>query len=243
VPKAELLAEGARPSMPWSGPTRAGDTRQKKKFRKMLREGQLADKEIEIQVQGGAAASMPTFENPRHAGGTGSAMMKSRGDIWQGVRQIAANPSAMTVAESYVVLMAEESDKLLDNEEGSFRRRFVPSSRNGIVFLDEIDKITGTQAERVGADVSREGVQRDLPAADRGDDRRDQARRRQDRPHPVHRLGALSISRKPSDLAARAARPSADPGRAQGPDPRRSQAHSDRTGSLADQAVQGTVCH
>jgi ATP-dependent HslUV protease ATP-binding subunit HslU len=71
-----------------------------------------------------------------------------------------SKPKRLTVAESYVVLMAEESDKLLDNEK-VVQEAIRAVEQNGIVFLDEIDKITA-RSERAGADVSREGVQRDL---------------------------------------------------------------------------------
>jgi ATP-dependent HslUV protease ATP-binding subunit HslU len=71
-----------------------------------------------------------------------------------------AKPKRMTVAESYQVLMAEESDKLLDQEK-VVKEAITTVEQNGIVFIDEIDKISA-RSERVGADVSREGVQRDL---------------------------------------------------------------------------------
>src|SRR3546814_14484300 len=70
------------------------------------------------------------------------------------------NKRRMTVAQSYEVLIAEESDKLLD-EEAVVSAAITTVEQNGIVFLDEIDKITA-RSERGGADVSREGVQRDL---------------------------------------------------------------------------------
>jgi ATP-dependent HslUV protease ATP-binding subunit HslU len=71
-----------------------------------------------------------------------------------------ARPRRMTVSESYEVLLAEESDKLLDQEK-LVREAIQSVEQNGIVFLDEIDKIAA-RSERMGADVSREGVQRDL---------------------------------------------------------------------------------
>jgi ATP-dependent HslUV protease ATP-binding subunit HslU len=70
-------------------------------------------------------------------------------------------PRRMTVKESHTVLMAEESDKLLDQEKVT-REAITAVEQNGIVFLDEIDKICARSDQRIGADVSREGVQRDL---------------------------------------------------------------------------------
>src|SRR5262249_57762203 len=70
-------------------------------------------------------------------------------------------PGRMNVAESHKLLMAEESDKLLDNEKLT-AAAIEAAEQNGIVFIDEIDKICGRSEHRLGADVSREGVQRDL---------------------------------------------------------------------------------
>jgi ATP-dependent HslUV protease ATP-binding subunit HslU len=136
------------------------DTRQK--FRKMLREGSLDDREIEVTVQESAAASLPTFEIP---GLPGAQMgMLNLGDIFGKALGGRAKPQRMTVADSHRVLIAEESDKLLDQER-VIREAIQSAEQNGIVFLDEIDKICG-RTERggglSGADVSREGVQRDL---------------------------------------------------------------------------------
>ena len=131
------------------------DTRQK--FRVMLREGKLDDKEIEIEVadHGGG---LPTFEIP---GMPGASMgMVNLGDIFGKAMGERTRPRRMTVADSYGVLIAQESDKLLDDEE-IVTEAITVVEQNGIVFLDEIDKICGRQ-ERSGGDVSREGVQRDL---------------------------------------------------------------------------------
>jgi ATP-dependent HslUV protease ATP-binding subunit HslU len=132
------------------------DTRQK--FRKMLREGQLDDKEVEVTVQDNAGASLPTFEIP---GMPGAQMgMVNLGEMFGKAFGNRTKPKRMTVAESHQVLMAEESDKLLDQEK-VVKEAITSVEQNGIVFLDEIDKISA-RSERVGADVSREGVQRDL---------------------------------------------------------------------------------
>jgi ATP-dependent HslUV protease ATP-binding subunit HslU len=155
-PKAEVAAE-ERVLDALVGNGASADTRQK--FRKRLREGELDDREIEIQVQESAAASLPTFEIP---GLPGAQMgMVNLGDIFGKAFGTRAKPKRMSVAESHRVLMAEESDKLLDQER-IVREAMEAVEQNGIVFIDEIDKICG-RGERVGGpDVSREGVQRDL---------------------------------------------------------------------------------
>ncbi|HLI10168.1 MAG TPA: ATP-dependent protease ATPase subunit HslU [Alphaproteobacteria bacterium] len=153
--KAELAAE-ERVLDALVGQNASPDTRQK--FRKMLREGQLNDREIEIQVQGAGLAQLPTFEVP---GMPGAQMgMLNLNDILGKALGGVTRPRRMKVGESYNVLMAEESDKLLDQEK-LVREAIQAVEQNGIVFIDEIDKITA-RSERVGADVSREGVQRDL---------------------------------------------------------------------------------
>ena len=112
-------------------------------------------------MQESAASGLPTFEIP---GMPGAQMgMLNLGDIFGKASAARTKPRKMTVAQSHRVLMAEESDKLLD-QEAVVREAIEPVEQNGIVFLDEIDKICG-RSERGGgggADVSREGVQRDL---------------------------------------------------------------------------------
>jgi ATP-dependent HslUV protease ATP-binding subunit HslU len=154
--KAELLAE-ERVLDALVGQNAGADTRQK--FRKMLREGQLDEREIEVQVQEAAGASLPTFEIP---GMPGAQMgMINLGEIFGKAFGGRTKPRRMTVRESHAVLMAEESDKLLDQEK-VVKEAIAAVEQNGIVFLDEIDKICGRSEQRIGADVSREGVQRDL---------------------------------------------------------------------------------
>jgi ATP-dependent HslUV protease ATP-binding subunit HslU len=158
-PKAELAAE-ERVLDALVGSNAGADTRQK--FRRMLRDGALDEREIEVTVQESGAANLPTFEIP---GMPGAQMgMLNLGDIFGKAFGGRAKPKKMTVAESYRVLMAEESDNLLDQER-VVREAIASVEQNGIVFLDEIDKICG-RTERgggfTGADVSREGVQRDL---------------------------------------------------------------------------------
>ncbi len=133
--RAELAAE-ERVLDALVGNNAAADTRQK--FRKMLREGALDDREIEIAVQESAAASMPTFEIP---GMPGAQMgMLNLGDIFGKAFGTRSKPKRMSVAESHRVLVAEESDKLLD-QETVVREAIGAVEQNGIVFLDEIDKI------------------------------------------------------------------------------------------------------
>ncbi len=138
------------------GPAAHRETREK--FRRMLREGALADREVELELLDTSGASLPTFEIP---GMPGSQVgMINLGDILGKAFGPRTRKRRMTVAESYDVLIAEESDKLIDQER-VVREAIEATEQNGIVFLDEIDKITAREG-RMGADVSREGVQRDL---------------------------------------------------------------------------------
>jgi len=153
--KAELAAE-ERLLDTLVGKDSTPETRQK--FRKMLREGSLADREVEIQVQESVGASMPSFDVPGMPGAQMS--MVNLSEMLGGMMGGRTKARKMTVAQSYDVLVREESDKLLDQD--SITREAISAVENhGIVFLDEIDKITGRGGAQ-GADVSREGVQRDL---------------------------------------------------------------------------------
>jgi ATP-dependent HslUV protease ATP-binding subunit HslU len=153
--KAELRAE-ERVLDALVGSNASAETRQK--FRKMLREGQLNDKEIEIPVQENMASSLPTFDIP---GMPGAQMgMVNLGEMLGKAFGNRTKPKRLSVSESYEILMAEESDKLLDQEKVT-KDAITSVEQNGIVFIDEIDKISA-RSERIGADVSREGVQRDL---------------------------------------------------------------------------------
>jgi len=127
-------------------------------FRRRLRDGELADREIELELQDAGGLSLPTFDIP---GAPGAQMgMINLNDMLGKAFGGRTKRKRMSVEESYIVLMAEESDRLLD-EEQVIREAIKSVEANGIVFLDEIDKITA-RSERFGADVSREGVQRDL---------------------------------------------------------------------------------
>src|SRR5579883_3149752 len=139
------------------GANSSQETRQK--FRKLLREGKLDDKEIEIQVQE-TGGGLPTFEIPGMPGAQMGMINLGEmlGKAFGGGR---TKPRRMTVADSYKVLVDEESDKLLDQEK-VVKEAIGAVEQNGIVFIDEIDKICARSDQRIGADVSREGVQRDL---------------------------------------------------------------------------------
>ena len=157
VGKAELQAE-ERVLDALVGETASSETRQK--FRGMLHAGELADKEIEIQVSdAGPSMSMPTVDIP---GMPGAQMgMLNLGDILgKALGGGKTKSRKMTVSEAHGILMAEESDKLLDQEK-VVREAVEAVQQKGIVFIDEIDKICA-RSDRNGAEVSREGVQRDL---------------------------------------------------------------------------------
>ncbi len=155
VAKAEILAE-ERVIDALVGEGASRDTREK--FRKKLREGDLDEREIEINVSESAASGMPTFDIP---GMPGAQMgMLNLGDMMGKAFGQQSKPRKMSVTDSYEVLVAEEGDKLLD-EDKIIKEALYNAENNGIVFLDEIDKITA-RSDRAGADVSREGVQRDL---------------------------------------------------------------------------------
>jgi ATP-dependent HslUV protease ATP-binding subunit HslU len=126
-------------------------------FRRKLRAGELNDKEIEIEVQA-SGGGMPLFEIPGMPGAQMGAI--SIGDIFGKLGGSRTKTRRVTVEQSHDMLIAEESDKLLDNDQ-VVQESIKAVEQNGIVFLDEIDKIAGREGLR-GADVSREGVQRDL---------------------------------------------------------------------------------
>ena len=125
-------------------------------FRRRLRTAELDDKEIEIQVA--ESGSMPSFEIP---GMPGSQVgMINLSDMLGKAMGQRTKPRKVSVKDSFDILMAEESDKLIDDD-AMIQEAIKNVENDGIVFLDEVDKICA-RSERVGADVSREGVQRDL---------------------------------------------------------------------------------
>ncbi len=136
------------------GPGAGEQTRET--FRKRLRGGELDDKEIEIELR--QSPSMPSLDVPGMPGA--QVGMINLGDIFGKAFGGQTKTRRITVKESYEPLIAEESDNLLDDEQ-IVEEAIKLTENHGIVFLDELDKITG-RSERGGADVSREGVQRDL---------------------------------------------------------------------------------
>jgi ATP-dependent HslUV protease ATP-binding subunit HslU len=129
----------------------------KETFRKKLRSGEMDDKEIEIEVQA-SGGGMPMIDIPGLPGAQMGAI--SIGDIFGKLGGSRTKTRRVTVHDSYEILINEESDKLLDTEQLT-QEAIKAVENNGIVFLDEIDKICAREG-RMSADVSREGVQRDL---------------------------------------------------------------------------------
>jgi len=126
-------------------------------FRKKLRSGELDDTEIELDLND-TSSPLPMFDIP---GQSGSQMgMMNLSDLFGKAMGSRTVKRKMTVEESHEVLMSEEADKLLDDETVT-RAAIDAVEQNGIVFLDEIDKVCARSDAR-GGDVSREGVQRDL---------------------------------------------------------------------------------
>jgi len=137
------------------GTTSTPDTRQK--FRRMLHTGELDEKLIDVEVQDNSS-SLPTFDVP---GMPGAQMgMINLGDVFGKAFGNKTKSRNVSVKEAQRLLLTEEADKLLDQEK-IVARAIALVEQNGIVFLDEIDKICA-RSENRGGDVSREGVQRDL---------------------------------------------------------------------------------
>jgi ATP-dependent HslUV protease ATP-binding subunit HslU len=151
--RAELSAE-ERVLDALVGPSASAATRES--FRKKLRAGELANKEIEIEVAAGSSG-IPMFELPGMSGAIGAVNL---GDIFGKAMGQRTKTKKVLVKDAYGPLVTEESDKLFDQEQ-IVDEAIHEVENNGIVFLDEIDKICGRE-NRGGADVSREGVQRDL---------------------------------------------------------------------------------
>ena len=130
----------------------------KESFRKRLRNGDLDNNEIEIEVQDNSSG-LQSFEIPGMPGG--NVGMVNLGDILgKSMGNKKGKKKKMTVKESHDVLVAQESDKMIE-EDKIIKEAKIATEENGIVFLDEIDKVSA-RSDRVGGDVSREGVQRDL---------------------------------------------------------------------------------
>ncbi len=130
----------------------------KESFRKRLRNGDLDNNEIEIEVQD-KSSGLQSFEIPGMPGG--NVGMVNLGDILgKSMGNKKGKKKKMTVKESHDILVAQESDKMIE-EDKIIKEAKKATEENGIVFLDEIDKVSA-RSDRVGGDVSREGVQRDL---------------------------------------------------------------------------------
>ena len=130
----------------------------KESFRKRLRNGDLDENEIEIEVQD-KASGLQSFEIPGMPGG--NVGMVNLGDILgKSMGNKKGKKKKMPVKESHDILVAQESDKMIE-EDKIIKEAKKATEENGIVFLDEIDKVSA-RSDRVGGDVSREGVQRDL---------------------------------------------------------------------------------
>jgi ATP-dependent HslUV protease ATP-binding subunit HslU len=143
--------EGAAPQVP--------DSSTRQKFRKRLREGELDDKEIELELQ----VPMPAMELGGTPGMAGMPGMEELSQQLQGMFQGMGGrrkSRKLKIAEALRVLRDEEAAKLVNDEEVKLRA-LATVEQSGIVFLDEIDKIA-SRSEMSGADVSRQGVQRDL---------------------------------------------------------------------------------
>ena len=154
--KAELAAE-ERVLDALCGAGASDSTRQT--FRLKLRQNEFNDREIEIEMRDSSAGpKMPSFEIP---GMPGAQMgMMNLNDIFGKAMQTPMTKRRLTVGESYEALVREESEAMVD-EDAAAREAVEAVQQNGIVFLDEIDKIA-SQSKGSGAEVSREGVQRDL---------------------------------------------------------------------------------
>ncbi|WP_428032179.1 ATP-dependent protease ATPase subunit HslU [Ancylobacter sp.] len=153
--KAHLAAE-ERVLDALVGTTASSGTRES--FRKKLRDGLMDDKEIEVEISSGSGQGMPMFEIPGMPGAQMGAV--SLGDMLGKAFGGRSKPRRVTVKDAHPLLLSEEADKLID-QDAIVQEAIRSVEENGIVFLDEIDKIAGSE-RRGGADVSREGVQRDL---------------------------------------------------------------------------------
>ena len=139
------------------GATASADT--KSKFRRMLRDGALEQKEVEVQISEPSGSPIGQMDIP----GVPQGSVINLGEMMKGMMGRNAQPRRMGVAQAREALIREEADRLLDNE-ALTREAVAHAQDHGIVFLDEIDKVCARASEGGfrGGDVSREGVQRDL---------------------------------------------------------------------------------
>ena len=127
----------------------------KESFRKRLRSGDLDNNQIEVEVN--ETSSMPSFEIPGMPGAN-VGMVNITEMFGKNIKK--GKKKKMTVKESHEILISEESDKMIE-QDAIIKTAKISTENNGIVFLDEIDKVSA-RGDRIGGDVSREGVQRDL---------------------------------------------------------------------------------
>ncbi|WP_428392414.1 ATP-dependent protease ATPase subunit HslU [Lichenicoccus sp.] len=153
--RAELAAED-RLVAALVGETASADT--KSKFRRMLRDGELEHKEVEVAIADSQGSPLGQMDIPGMPGGS----VINLGEMMKGMLGKPPQPRRMTVEAARAALTREEADRLLDND--SLTREAVAHAQDhGIVFLDEIDKVCArSESGFRGGDVSREGVQRDL---------------------------------------------------------------------------------
>jgi len=155
-PQAEQAAE-ERLLDALVGKSATGDTRQK--FRVKLRQGELDDKEVEIEVADHGAGGMPTMDIPGMPGAQ-MGMINLSDMLSKAVGGQRTQKRTMPVKDAFGLLIDEEADDLID-EEALTREAITAVEQDGIVFLDELDKVCAREDMR-GGEVSREGVQRDL---------------------------------------------------------------------------------
>ncbi|MBF0213459.1 MAG: ATP-dependent protease ATPase subunit HslU [Magnetococcales bacterium] len=150
-------SSGSYGTSDFTTPVATGDSGTRQKFRKMFREGKLDEREIEIDLR--EARNGPTLEVFTPQGMEGINIQEMLGSVLGGMRSARRKVS---VKEAFKLLVDEEAGKLVDKEK-SKRSALERVEQSGIVFLDELDKVCARNGEmRGGADVSREGVQRDL---------------------------------------------------------------------------------
>lgn len=139
------------------GENASQDTR--KKFREKLIAGELEEKEVEIEVQDSAPGGFSSFDIPGMPGGQMGVL--NLGDVLGKALGGRLKTKRMPVSEASKILVAEESDKLID-EDRIIKEALYSVENSGIVFIDELDKITARSDVKGAGEVSREGVQRDL---------------------------------------------------------------------------------